>query len=90
MLIERIKIIFSKSILGLRQELDKNYRRICLNNPFFHAYGLIIAITNTLYHGSTLVVPEKHFNPSKSLQAIVDEKCDVIYGTPTSKEFICK
>lgn len=71
--------------LGIRQGLDQNYRRVCLNNPFFHAYGLTIAIINNLYHGSTLIVPEKHFSPSMSLQKIVSEKCDVIYGTPTSK-----
>lgn len=69
--------------IGLRQGLDKSYRRICVNNPLFHAYGVVIAMTNALYHGATLVFPEKHFTPSASLKTIIDEKCDVIYGTPT-------
>lgn len=71
--------------VGLRQELDKNYRRICLNNPFFHVYGTVIAILNALHFGSTLVLPAPHFSPEDSLKTIVKENCDVIYGTPTSK-----
>jgi hypothetical protein len=39
-------------------------------------------------HGSTLVLPSPHFTPERSLEAIVNEKCNVIYGTPTS-ECIC-
>jgi medium-chain acyl-CoA ligase, mitochondrial len=71
--------------IGIRQGLDKKNHRICVNNPLFHAYGVVIAITNALNHASTLVFPEKHFTPEKSLKTIIDEKCDVIYGTPTSK-----
>jgi medium-chain acyl-CoA ligase, mitochondrial len=70
---------------GLRQELDKNYRRICINNPFFHAYGTSIGIMNSMLHGSTLVLPAPHFSPEDSLKTIAKEKCDVIYGTPTSR-----
>lgn len=70
---------------GIRQELNKNYRRICLNNPFFHVYGQVIGIMNATVHGSTVVLPAPHFSPEDSLQAISKEKCDVIYGTPTSE-----
>lgn len=64
--------------------MDKNYRRICINTPFFHVYGVVISIMNAMNHGSTLVVPAPHFSPEDSLKTIVKEKCDVIYGTPTS------
>jgi medium-chain acyl-CoA ligase, mitochondrial len=73
------------SILGVRQELNKNTGRICVNNPFFHVYGVVISIMNALHHGSTLILPAPHFNPEQSLKAIAKEKCNVIYGTPTSK-----
>jgi acyl-CoA synthetase (AMP-forming)/AMP-acid ligase II len=71
---------------GIRQEMDKNHRKICVQNPFFHAYGVVIAISNALNHGSTIVLPAPHFSPEASLKAISKEKCDVIYGTPTSKK----
>lgn len=70
---------------GVRQDLHKNYRKICLNNPFFHAYGIVIAMLNAMAHGSTLVLPAPHFSPEDALKTIVKEKCDVIYGTPTSR-----
>lgn len=73
--------------VGVRQELNKNYRRICLNNPFFHVYGTIIGILNALNHGSTLILPAPHFSPEDSLRTIAKEKCDVIYGTPTSENY---
>lgn len=36
-----------------------------------------------LHAGLTLVLPAPSFNPVKSLKAIVREKCNVVYGTPT-------
>lgn len=74
-----------KYSLGRRQELDRNYGRICVNNPLFHGYGIVITIMNCLNHGATMVLPSPHFNPEASLQAAVSEECNVLYGTPTSK-----
>jgi fatty-acyl-CoA synthase len=71
--------------VGNRLEFDKNHARICVNNPLFHAYGTAISIIVALNHGATLVLPSPHFTPEMSLNAIVNEKCNVIYGTPTSK-----
>ncbi|CRK94406.1 CLUMA_CG007913, isoform A [Clunio marinus] len=81
--ISHLSMINNGYDLGIRQAMHQNYRRICLNNPFFHAYGLVIAMMNALNHGSTLVLPAPHFDPKQSLMAIKKEKCDVIYGTPT-------
>jgi acyl-CoA synthetase (AMP-forming)/AMP-acid ligase II len=72
-------------IIGKRQELDKNYSRICVNNPLFHGYGIIITIMNCLNHSATMILPSPHFNPENSLEAIVKEKCNIVYGTPTSE-----
>ena len=82
--LSHFSFINNANSVGILQELDKNYRRICLNNPFFHAYGTVVGIVNSIVHGSTLVLPAPHFNPEESLKTIVKEKCDVIYGTPTS------
>lgn len=69
--------------VGKRQEFDKRYSRVCLNNPLFHVYGCIIASLNCLYNGATMIFPAPHFTPEKSLRAIISEKCNVLYGTPT-------
>ena len=51
--------------------------------PLFHAYGVTLGIMNALNHGATLVLPAALHNPESSLDAIVNEKCNVIFGTPT-------
>lgn len=65
-----------------RFELHDNNHKICVNVPFFHAFGMI-AQTSAWHSGTTLVLPAPTFNPVKSLDAIVNEKCSGIYGTPT-------
>lgn len=68
---------------GVRQEFDKRYARVCLNNPLFHVYGCIVATLNCLYHGATMIFPAPHFHPESALKAVVAEKCNVLFGTPT-------
>lgn len=70
---------------GKRLEFDKISARICVNNPLFHAYGTAISIMVALNHAGCMILPSPHFMPERSLDAIVNEKCNVIYGTPTSE-----
>ncbi|XP_039433354.2 medium-chain acyl-CoA ligase ACSF2, mitochondrial-like, partial [Culex pipiens pallens] len=66
-----------------RNELDRKDHRICLHVPMFHAYGLVNGLFSALNYGSTIVVPSAAFKGSDSLKAIINEKCTVVYGTPT-------
>ncbi|XP_017063299.2 medium-chain acyl-CoA ligase ACSF2, mitochondrial [Drosophila eugracilis] len=67
--------------VGNRNQLEGE--RICVQVPLFHAFGVIITIMAALTKGATLVLPAAGFSPKDSLNAIVDEKCSVIHGTPT-------
>ncbi|EDX03815.1 medium-chain acyl-CoA ligase ACSF2, mitochondrial [Drosophila simulans] len=67
--------------VGNRNELQGE--RICVQVPMFHAFGVIITIMAALTKGATMVLPAAGFSPKDSLQAIVNEKCSVIHGTPT-------
>lgn len=58
-------------------------QRVCLNVPFFHVYGLNKGLLTMLHAGITIVLEARSFNPTKSLDAIIGEKCDTVYGTPT-------
>lgn len=69
--------------IGKRLQLNEKPNRICIQVPLFHAYGVTLAIMNALNHGATLVLPAAFHHPESSLKAIVDEKCNVIFGTPT-------
>ncbi|XP_065085685.1 medium-chain acyl-CoA ligase ACSF2, mitochondrial-like [Ochlerotatus camptorhynchus] len=70
--------------LGLKGgfELSEQHR-VCIQVPFFHVFGVVIGILGSITHGCTLVVPGPGFKASASAQAIVNERCNVIYGTPT-------
>lgn len=43
-----------------------------------------------LNHAAAIILPAPHFTPELSLKAIIKEKCNVIYGTPTSKLIIIR
>ncbi len=53
-----------------------------LLTPMFHAGGLFVFLTPLLYAGGRIVVV-RDFDPEKSLQTIIAEKCTVILGVPT-------
>lgn len=69
--------------VGYRHEFDKDYHKICVQVPLFHAFGVLIGIMAALCHGSTLVLPGAGYNPEESIQCVKNEQCSYIYGTPT-------
>ncbi|XP_035727589.1 medium-chain acyl-CoA ligase ACSF2, mitochondrial-like isoform X3 [Vespa mandarinia] len=65
-----------------RRELRLGHKS-CLNVPLFHAFGIIYGQISTILSGCTTILESRSFDPIKSLQVMAEEKCDVIYGTPT-------
>ncbi len=56
--------------------------RLCIVVPFFHCFGLVLAIMACLTH-ATSMVPVDYFSPVKVLDAITKEKCTSFHGVPT-------
>ncbi|CAG9771984.1 unnamed protein product [Ceutorhynchus assimilis] len=77
------QIVNNSFFAGKRNELDRKHHIICVQVPFFHVFGTIVTVNAGLNHGATLVLPSPSFDADKSLDAIRDEKCSVIHGTPT-------
>lgn len=75
---------FCKFRQGLRNYMHENFNTICSNMPFFHVAG-IVTIMQSIGYAATLVLPAPHFSGEHALHSIVKEKCDVIYGTPSSE-----
>ena len=50
--------------------------------PFFHCFGMVLAILASVTHGTTMV-PLEYFQPTKVLEAIDKEKCTAMHGVPT-------
>lgn len=57
-----------------RTQLHEKAHRICVQVPFFHVFGIVVAMTAAITHGATIVLPSPTFNAEKSLEAIVEER----------------
>ncbi|MBK9017563.1 MAG: AMP-binding protein [Saprospiraceae bacterium] len=57
--------------------------RLCAPVPFYHCFGSILANLGCLVSGATEVVPAAMFNSHRTLEAIQNEHCTVLYGVPT-------
>ncbi|NLX93820.1 MAG: AMP-binding protein [Clostridiales bacterium] len=56
--------------------------KLCICVPFFHCFGMVLAILACLTHG-TPFVPIDMFNPKKVMDALESEKCTAVHGVPT-------
>lgn len=56
--------------------------RLCIPVPFFHCFGLVLAIMACITHSSSMV-PLEHYRPVDFLRAVQDEECTAVHGVPT-------
>ena len=56
--------------------------KLCIPVPFFHCFGLVLAIMACLTH-STSMVPLESYRPIDFMKAIQDEECTAVHGVPT-------
>lgn len=56
--------------------------KLCIPVPFFHCFGLVLAIMACLTH-STAMVPLESYRPIDFLRALDEEECTAIHGVPT-------
>ena len=57
--------------------------RICIPVPFYHCFGMVMGNLAATTHGATMVIPADGFDPAKTLETVVEEKCTSLYGVPT-------
>ena len=56
--------------------------KLCIPVPFFHCFGLVLAVMACLTHASSMV-PLESYRPLDFLRAIQDEECTAVHGVPT-------
>lgn len=56
--------------------------RLLITVPLFHCFGMVLAVTAAVTHGTTMVVLDS-YNPLKVMQAIEKERCTAFHGVPT-------
>jgi len=56
--------------------------RLLIQVPMFHCFGLVLAMTASVSHGTTMV-PIEYFQPAKVLSTITQRKITAMHGVPT-------
>ncbi|MEG2073746.1 MAG: AMP-binding protein, partial [Angelakisella sp.] len=56
--------------------------KLCIVVPFFHCFGLVLAMMACLTH-ATAMVPVDIYSPTKVMDALMNEGCTAVHGVPT-------
>lgn len=56
--------------------------RLCIVVPFFHCFGLVLAVMACITHGTSMV-PVEAYSPVTVMNAISTERCTAVHGVPT-------
>jgi fatty-acyl-CoA synthase len=80
-MLTHFNIINNGKCIGDRMNFSEQ-DRLCIPVPFFHCFGLVLAVMASLTHGSTMV-PIDAFSPEKVLKAVNQERCTALHGVPT-------
>jgi fatty-acyl-CoA synthase len=56
--------------------------KLCIPVPFFHCFGMVLAILASVTHGASMV-PIDVYSPLKVMEAIEKEECTAVHGVPT-------
>jgi len=56
--------------------------RFLIQVPMFHCFGMVLSMTSSITHGSTMV-PVEVFSPAKCLHAINERRITAMNGVPT-------
>ncbi len=56
--------------------------RLCIPVPFFHCFGLVLAVMACITH-ATSMVPVEYYRPTSVMKAIQEEHCTAVHGVPT-------
>ncbi|XP_071778942.1 medium-chain acyl-CoA ligase ACSF2, mitochondrial-like [Centroberyx gerrardi] len=77
-------IVNNAYFLGLRMGYGWRPRvRVCIPVPMYHCFGSVLGGMSMAMHGITLVFPSTGYDGRANLEAIQNEKCNFLYGTPT-------
>lgn len=77
-------IVNNAYFLGLRMGYNERpVVRVCVAVPLYHCFGSVLGGMCMAVHGVTLVFPSSGYDSHRNLEAIQNEKCTFVYGTPT-------
>jgi fatty-acyl-CoA synthase len=75
--------LINKSMVSTERQGITADDRLCLFFPLFHMFGNTCIALAGLLRGAALIMPCETFDPPKVLQAISQENCTAVYGSPS-------
>ncbi|KAM7308223.1 medium-chain acyl-CoA ligase ACSF2, mitochondrial [Ixodes scapularis] len=81
--LSHFNVVNNANLNGRLFGLHENSESICLNVPMLHCYGCVCGSLAAAIFGSTIVMPAPSFKAKAALEAIAEQRCTFIYGTPT-------
>jgi fatty-acyl-CoA synthase len=75
-------LLFNAFYVGECQRMSE-VDRICIPVPFYHCFGCVLGTLCAAVYGAAMIVPNEHFQPTATLDAIEKARATVIYGVPT-------
>ncbi|KAM6957129.1 medium-chain acyl-CoA ligase ACSF2, mitochondrial-like [Aplochiton taeniatus] len=77
-------IVNNAHFLGIRMGFEwRPQVRVCVPVPMYHCFGSVVGAMCMALHGITLVYPSTVYDGCANLEAIQNERCTFLYGTPT-------
>ena len=56
---------------------------LCIPVPFYHCFGMVLAVLACVSTGATMVFPGEAFDPKATMAAVSEERCTALHGVPT-------
>lgn len=56
---------------------------LCIPVPFYHCFGMVLAVLACVSTGATMVFPGEAFDPKATMAAVSEEGCTALHGVPT-------
>ncbi|SDV48532.1 AMP-binding protein [Chitinasiproducens palmae] len=57
--------------------------RLCIPVPFYHCFGMVLAVLACVSTGAAMIFPGEAFEPGATLRAVSEERCTALHGVPT-------
>ncbi|XP_026510397.1 acyl-CoA synthetase family member 2, mitochondrial isoform X2 [Terrapene carolina triunguis] len=76
-------IVNNANLIGLRLGIDQQESRAALPVPLYHCLGSVGGSMVMAVHGSSAIFSSLSFEGKAALEAVAQEKCSLLHGTPT-------
>jgi len=57
--------------------------KLCIPVPFYHCFGMVLAVLACVSTGAAMVFPGEAFEPEATMKAVSEERCTALHGVPT-------